>query len=405
MFDEKLLWKERFSRTSKEVSRYLRYIFNGHLVIVFIFLIGFAAYYYQEWLKALPKTFPAAIIIALVIAFLLTFSPVYTFMSSADKIFLLPLETKLGGYFRKSIFISFLLQSYLLLMGLAVVMPLYAAVNEGDFSPFFIFLAAVAIMKLLNLLIRWRVQFFQETYIGKIDQLIRFIVNIVFLYLLFSNAAVYLTIATAVILLVLYIYYSQQTKDKGLKWEYLIDQDERRMTSFYRLANMFTDVPILKNRVKRREWLDVFISKIPFHQNQSYTYLLTRTFLRSGDYWGLFFRLTCIGALVVYFLTYGIGQVLLVVLFLYLTGFQLLPLWKHHQYHAVLELYPVNAEIKEQSFLHLLQRLLWLQSILLSVIVLIKGDLVYSIVSFIAGVMFTIYFVSVYSKRKIKKLV
>ena len=43
MFDERLLWKERFSRTSRELSRYLKYIFNGHLMIVLIFLLGTAA--------------------------------------------------------------------------------------------------------------------------------------------------------------------------------------------------------------------------------------------------------------------------------------------------------------------------------------------------------------------------
>ena len=93
MFDEKLLWKERFSRTSKELSRYLRYIFNGHLIIVLVFLLGSAAYYYQEWLKIIPNNFPSAVIMAVSIALLLTYSPIYTFMSEADRIFLIPLET------------------------------------------------------------------------------------------------------------------------------------------------------------------------------------------------------------------------------------------------------------------------------------------------------------------------
>ena len=114
-------------------------------------------------------------------------------------------------------------------------------------------------------------------------------------YLLFSNAALYLIIAAAVILFGLSVYYKQQTKEKGLKWKYLIDQDERRMTSFYRLANLFTDVPKLKNQVKRRKWLDSLLVQIPFQQDQAFTYLFMRTFLRSGDYWGLFVRLTVIG--------------------------------------------------------------------------------------------------------------
>ena len=60
---------------------------------------------------------------------------------------------------------------------------------------------------------------------------------------------IYQSIAAA-IFFGLYVYYKQQTKEKGLKWEFLIEQDESRMTSFYRLANLFTDVPKLKNQVK-----------------------------------------------------------------------------------------------------------------------------------------------------------
>ncbi|PAF11597.1 hypothetical protein CHH61_26455, partial [Shouchella clausii] len=68
----------------------------------------------------------------------------------------------------------------------------------------------------------------------------------------------------------LYLFFTMKSRDKGLKWEYLIDQEERRMTSFYRLANMFTDVPKLKDRVKRRKWLDWLLSGIPFKQDATF---------------------------------------------------------------------------------------------------------------------------------------
>lgn len=403
MFDEKLLWKERFSRTSKELSRYLRYIFNGHLVIVLVFLLGSAAYYYQEWLKIIPDDFPAAILMAVVMAFLMTYSPIYTFMSEADKIFLIPLETSLKGYFAKSLFISFSFQLYLLAFVLAALMPLYAAVNHGDFKSFFLFLAAVIAMKYVNLLVRWQVQYYQENAVLRIDSLIRFCINLVFLFLLFSNAAVFFTAAPLLLLLGLYLYYKGQTKDKGLKWEYLIGQDEKRMTSFYRLANLFTDVPKLKDKVKRREWLDMLLVGIPFQQGKTFTYLLARTFLRSGDYFALVVRLTVIAALILIFLPFAVGQIVVVVLFLYLTGFQLLPLWKHHQYHSLLELYPVTTEEKEQSFLALLRRVLLLQAIALSLVALAGVGIETAAMCLLSGIVFSVYFVSLYSKRKIQK--
>ena len=96
--------------------------------------------------------------------------------------------------------------------------------------------------------------------------------------------------------------------------------------------------------------------------------------MRSGDYLGLLVRLSVIGGVAIYYLTFGIGQIVLVVLFLYLTGFQLLPLWKHHQNHSMLELYPINQKVKESSFLRILRNVLALQALLLSVVILIKGD-------------------------------
>ncbi len=400
MFDEKLLWKERFSRTSKELSRYLRYIFNGHLVIVFIFLLGTGAFYYQEWLKTIPESFPAGALMALLMSLLLTYSPIYTFMSDPDRIFLLPLETKLNGYFKKSILISFFIQVYLLLVGLAVLMPMYATVNDGQYKPFFLFLIVILTAKGLNLWIRWYVQYESEVRIHRFDSFIRFCVNFVFLYLLFSNAAIYFAGVPVILLVGLLLFYRYQSKDKGLKWELLIQQDERRMTGFYRLANLFTDVPKLKNKVKRRKSLDAILGGIPFRQDQTFTYLLGRTFLRSGDYLGLFIRLTIIGAIAIYFLSFGIGQIILVVLFLYLTGFQLLPLWKHHQYHAMLELFPISKKSKEDSFLKILRNLLGLQAVLLSVVILFKGDWMAALISLLAGIVFCGYFVYFYSKRK-----
>ena len=97
----------------------------------------------------------------------------------------------------------------------------------------------------------------------------------------------------------------------GLKWDLLISQEEKRMASFYRLANMFTDVPKLKDTVKRRKWLDIFINRIAFSRDKTYLYLFSRAFLRSSDYLGLFIRLTVIGALAIYFISFGLGQILL----------------------------------------------------------------------------------------------
>ncbi|GLB58809.1 ABC transporter permease [Cytobacillus sp. NCCP-133] len=401
MFDEKQLWKERFGRTSKELSRYLRYIFNGHIVIVLVFLLGTAAYYYQEWLKTLPEPFPVSAVMAVILAILLTYCPIYTFLSEADKVFLLPLENRLSGYFKRSMMVSFLVHAYLIVMGLGVLMPIYARVNEGDFSAFLPFLLIMLAAKALNLLIRWKVQYYVETNVHRLDTLVRYAINAVFLYLLFSGASLIFLLAVGVLFVVLYIYFRARSKERGLKWELLIDQEERRITSFYRLANMFTDVPNLRDRVKRRKWLDWLLGSIPYKQEELFKNLYARTFLRSGDYFGLFIRLTIIGGMAIYFISYGMGQVLMVLLFMYLTGFQLLPLWNHHQNKIWVNLYPVHGGYKEKAFKQLLSAILSLQTLMLSLAVWANGDWKGSLLSLAAGLLFAYVYTHFYIQKRL----
>lgn len=402
MFNPQTLWKDRFSSFAKETGSYLRYIFNGHLVVVLLFLIGSAAFYYQEWIKKLEPDFPAAWIMAIVLAAVLTYSPIQTFLTEADKIFLLPLETRLADYFRKSIIFSLSLQSYLLLMVLAVLMPLHVKVNGADFKSFFMLLIALVLLKWINLMIRWRVQYNIETSVKMADSLIRFCINAVLLYFLFSGAQLIFAAVPAIILLLLYVYYKKQTSSKGLKWEQLIEDEERRMNSFYRIANLFTDVPKLRDRTKRRRWLDWLFNAIPYRQELTFSHLYLRTFARAGDYFGLLVRLTVIGGAALYFFTYGPGQILIAILFLYLTGFQLLPLWSHHQNKLWINLYPVPELARKKSFTSLLVRLMIFQSAVFAVIVLLKGEWLLGAILLAASIAFSLFFVYVYSQSKLK---
>lgn len=401
MFDAHKLWRERLGTASKEIGRYSRYIFNGHIVIVLVFLLGTAAFYYQEWVKTLSGDFPVALLMAIILSLVVTISPIFTFVVDPDKVFLLALEERLQSYFNRSILLSFFIGLYLLVLFLGVLMPIYAQVTGSGFHHFLPFLVVLAGLKLLNLYIRWRVQYYVEESTQRLDTVIRFVVNGVFLYLLFNQATIWLIGVVAFLLLLLFFTYYNQTKKKGLKWERLIQLEERRMMSFYRLANLFTDVPKLKDEVKRRRWLDWIPSSLPYQQDATFLHLFLQTFIRGGDYLGLWIRLTVIGGLVLYFVTFGYGQILFVVLFIYLTGFQLLPLWNHHQNKLWIQLYPVKEITKKISFQKLLFVVLSIQSLLLFIPILLKGDLVISAFALFAGIAFSYLFVYQYSHKKL----
>ena len=96
------LWKERYLGYINETQKYLRYIFNGHLVFVMVLVLGGLAYYYSDWVKTLNNDFPAALIMAFVLSIIVTRSPINTFLKEPDTVFLLPLETKLRSYFKNT---------------------------------------------------------------------------------------------------------------------------------------------------------------------------------------------------------------------------------------------------------------------------------------------------------------
>ncbi len=402
MFDEKKLWKDRAGGRIKDLGRYLRYIFTGHLVIVLLFLIGTAAFYYQEWLKTLSTDFPAELILAVLIGIFLTYSPIYNFLLEADKVFLLPLEDKLKGYFFRSGVASFVFQGYLLLLVLAVLMPIYAHVHHNSYRSFIPFLIVILIVKVWNLAVTWKIDYYVESSVHKWDMIVRYFMNAAFLFLLFKQANVMILLLIGLIMAFYYYTFSTRTKIMGLKWDQLINYEEKRMGSFYRMANMFTDVPKLKDTIKRRKYLDLFISKIPFSQEKTYLYLFSRTFLRSSDYLGLFVRLTVIGTLAIYFISFGLGQILLSILFLYLTGFQLLPLWNHHQNKLWVDLYPVAQQYKTDSFHFLLILILTIQSFIFALFIMIKGEWLISLLTLFAGLAFSYVFVYFYAKNRLK---
>lgn len=402
MFDEKKLWKDRSAHRLKEFGVYLRYILNGHLVVVLLFLIGTAAFYYQNWISSLSQEFPAEIIIAVILGVFLTHSPVYTFLLEADQVFLIPLETRLKGYFLRSGLLSLVFQGYILLMVLAIVMPMYAHVSANGFQSFFIFLIILLVIKAWNIAVNWKIHYYVQPSVYTWDMFVRYFINVLFTFLLFNNAHVLFLLIFAFIMSSYYRSFYIRTKKMGLKWDLLIAQEEKRMASFYRLANLFTDVPKLKDSVKRRKWLDWLINRISFSQDKTYDYLFVRTFLRSSDYLGLFIRLTVIGGFALYFISFGAGQILLSLLFIYLTGFQLLPLWNHHQNKLWVDLYPVTQVRKTTAFHSLLMRILIIQSSIFTVVILFKGEWVFSVIILLSGLLFSFLFVNVYSKKRLK---
>jgi ABC-2 type transport system permease protein len=139
---------------------------------------------------------------------------------------------------------------------------------------------------------------------------------------------------------------------------------------------------------------------IPFKQDATYDYLYRLTFIRSNDYLNLFIRLTVIGAVVIFFIPNFWLKIAFALLFLYMTSFQLIPLYHHYRTSIWPDLYPISEQIPKRAFLKGMTRLSLLQTIVFASIFLIWLHPVGVLVTLLAGSLFTYLFHHGYVKRK-----
>lgn len=402
MFDSHAFFKQRFSAHLKETSRYLRYIFNGHIAIAMLFFISAIAFYYQKWLLQIPENFPAAWVIGIVFGLIASYSPVRTLLKEPDLVFLIPAEYKMKAYFRNALLYSYLIQLYLVLLAAAALGPLYTTVfSERDGSTYLVTIALLLLFKLANLIANWWMLRVREAALRRLDLIVRIGLNIAVFYYIIASDMVLAGITTILFVIIFLYDFQIANKRAGILWDVLVEKDRNRMQAFYRLANMFTDVPHLKSRVKKRHLLVQMASRVPFLKKHTYDYLYRITFIRSGDYLGMYVRLLVIGGTIIYFIPPIWLKVVFAILFIYLSSFQMMALYQHHRTIMWIDLYPIVQKIRQQSLLKLLLQLSILQTGLFSIVFLVIGEYLGAIAAFIGGSLFAVLFIQGYVKQKL----
>ena len=403
MFDANRFFQARFVAHLKETSRYLRYIFTGHLMIAALFFISALSYYYQRWLLDIPENFPAALIIALVFGLAAGYSPVRTLLQEPDLVFLLPAEHKMGPYFRNALIYSFAIQFYLILLAGAALGPLYfAAFPDRSGRTYLLLLLGLFLLKVFHLFASWWVLRKRDQKIRTGEYTARLLFTIVMFYFVLGQEWLLAGLAFLLLTGIILYDYVGYRENRAVTWDLLIEKDRLRMQAFYRVANMFTDVPHLKNRIKKRHWLvNLLTRRIPFRQEQTFNYLYKITTVRSGDYLGLYLRLLLIGAVAIYYVPSLWVKVAFSLLFLYLSGFQLMTIWNHHQTIAWLDLYPVKKEWRKQALIRWLSQLLLVQVFLFGLLFLFAGSTAGMALVWAGGALFSLVFINGYVKKRL----
>ncbi|MDN4526937.1 ABC transporter permease [Fictibacillus fluitans] len=404
MMDFTKIWRERKDQYFSLALRYFKLIGNSGFMLSLYILFVTGSFYYAQILKQLPANFPAIWLLVAVFAYLLTKSPVRTLLRKGDLVFLLPVESRMKEYFRHSIRYSIVVQSFIIVLIFVALGPLFSKYISGKGMEMIITIVLLLAAKLWNIKTSWEEQRLPYQRNRRNYTLLRLAVNAVFLYLLFQKAYVFLIAVLAIMYVLSNFVFGYIKKVHGYKWEHLLEVENGMMMKLYRVANLFTDVPQLSQRVRPRAWLST-LSNVSYNHSHTFDGLYRKTFFRSNDYFEIYIRLILIGAVFLFWIPQGWWHPIIVLLFLHATGIQLLPLYKHHKGNVWFELYPVKQQWRFRAFQKWLRLLMLIQAFLYAAFLLAMGG-AWTIggVSVVLAVIFVWLFTEYYTKKQLLRV-
>lgn len=360
------IWSKRFLHYIGEVQKYMRFIFTGHLAIVFVFAVGAAGYQYSEWLKVAPDDFPAEWLIAIIVGAILSFSAPTTLIREPDQVYLLPLETKMPLYFKKALNWTFVSQIALPAVAYIIAIPLLNAVTALSAAQVWTGLAVVVILKYLNIRIEFHYRYGNRGQLVWVDRAARLVISILTLQTVLAGS-LWIGILFIIILFVYNMTLMKRAAGQPVPYEHFVKLEQNRMMRFYRFANYFTEVPHLRGSVRRRAWLDFLYSWIPFKKEKAQLYLVFRTFIRTDDHFYLWVRLTAISALIVAFVDIPVVSWIVAGALAFATTIQLKYALLSSVEFRMDMLYPLPKEQRREAVAVLLRFFLVLQALIAAV--------------------------------------
>ena len=394
----------RLAKHQKKMMKYLRYVLNDHFVLVCLFLFGGVGFYYSNWLKTLTTPFQMGGIILTIFWFIcLFFGKFATFTQAADLVFLLPKEKEMHQYLQRAFLYSSLFPFLFLGLACGFSMPLVVVTTGQPFSFYFVYLLILWGLKSSQLQIK-RVELFRIEEKKLMVWKASWYLSTLLILLLTVYGWLWLGLLAMLIQLNIYFWFLWKNMTYRLDWEKMIQKEEQRLHQIYQFINLFTDVPEITSKVKRRRYLDPLLQHTKKTKDNTYYYHYVRRFIRGSDFSGLFLRLVLIGSILiagiedVYFIT-AIGA-----LFIYLIGFQVIPLYNQFRYMTLVQLYPITEKQKEVALQKLLLNLLLIAASLFGLIGAIVLNGLDKLIPIISYLIVIGLFIKIYTATRIKKM-
>ncbi|TNJ62567.1 ABC transporter permease [Paenibacillus hemerocallicola] len=341
------LWKERLSAHMRTVSRYTVYAGqSGFFLFLLAVFIG-SSYMYGKLLARLPDTFPHMLVITCWLLPFLAISPIRTLLREADLVFLLPMEAKMGTYFRRAVAYSFATQAFVTVFAVSSSMPIYRHGFPDDAEPYFSVLLLALALKFANLLGAWTEGTFVRAGHRALFRFTRWVANAAIVYVLYRFGGLPASLLLLAAFAALSVW-ARMSRRVPVNWPYLRSKESSHNTTMLLFFNWFVDVPELPNRVKPRKALSLLANLVQFRKENAFRFLYALTLLRS-ELFGIVLRLTLVALAILLVVRSPLLFAVVYALFQMITNVQLSALGRFHRHSVWPALYPIPASLRQVS--------------------------------------------------------
>lgn len=363
---------------------YSKYIFNSHLIMFLIIVLGAAMINYSKWIAIASQFELYSVFIAATLAFsyYLISTKVKTYIKEADAVFLLPLEKYYKNVGKKTIINTTVVQVIAFVIFYFSVKPITSIIGTVDRIAICLL---IMVILLNNLLKYFQIIHYKELIWVKILQFIVVFIQIISVFIV--NTYILITDLVGIIALSYSTYYilknagnvrNADDKEKFVvKWNEAAEYDKHRMESYFKFVNMFVDVPLSGVKVARRKYFDAILPKLTkenFTKENSFKYYYYRVFLRQENTVFLALRLMLLAGLIIFSFKNPYVSAVAIISYSYLTIIQLVPLYKqmsNNIWHSIL---PVDESIKIGSFKKLLMVVMLTTTIMLAIFAILFSN-------------------------------
>ncbi|MGO4928568.1 ABC transporter permease [Fundicoccus sp. Sow4_F4] len=356
------LWQKRFAQFAKELGKYGRLIFNDHFSIILFVILGFGAFFYREQLVRLQAMdtgsirLPIIVIAVIILAVCFQLGKPMWLTKDSDKSYLFARGKEWHAYWLKGTLLAVILPVIILLAAVVLLSPFISLVTSWSSEQLLLLCVYLALAKVLSFVLIYLNIF--TLGLGKIQQplnqwhhTLAFVLVLTSSFLLPSRPWHILMFGIVLIGLSAYVLWAlTQREQRLIQFEYVIEQETARESTFYKWIAIFADVPHLVPSVKRRAFLDGLLENLSKRLANRGSYMYLRMLFRNNAYSGVWLRVMLFIAVMLLLVDQLYMAMILGAIGHLLTVVQLVPLIHYYDAHPFQQLYPVQIAKQYQAF-------------------------------------------------------